>query len=86
MRFRHATGYSSSVKAVRAHVRHGQIVLDDPVELPEGAAVEVLVPEAGAEIDRAELEAELEASAAELERGDYEDARAFAARLVAAKP
>ena len=74
------------MKAVRAHVRQGQIVLDEKIELPEGAAVEVLVPEMGAEIDRAELEAEVDASAAEFERGEYEDAHAFAARLVAAKP
>jgi len=73
------------VKAVSAHVHNGQIVLDDPVDLPEGAAVEVLVPdhdELTAEA-RADLEAALEESAAEFERGEIEDARAFAFRLVA---
>jgi hypothetical protein len=74
--------YSEDVKAVRAHVRDGRIVLDEPVELPEGAVVEVLVPDAG-EIDREALEAELDASAAEFERGEYEDARVFVARLAA---
>lgn len=73
------------MKAVRAHVRDGRIVLDEPVELPEGAAVEVLLPEQ-VEIDRAELDAEVDASSEEFERGEYEDARALAARLVAAKP
>ncbi len=29
-----------NVKAIRAHVQNGQIVLDEPVELPEGVAVE----------------------------------------------
>jgi hypothetical protein len=48
------------VKAVRAHVHNGQIVLDEPVEL------------------RAELEADIEAGAAEIERGEFEDARAVA--------
>jgi hypothetical protein len=33
--------------------------------------------------ERAILEAEIEASAAEFEAGDYEDARAFALKLVA---
>jgi hypothetical protein len=46
------------MKAVSAHVQNGQIVLDEPVELPDGAAVE------------------------EFARGDYEDARAFADKLV----
>lgn len=73
------------MKAVRAHIHNGQIVLDDPVDLPEGAAVEVLLPEAGelsAEAP-ADLEAALEESTAEFERGEVEDARAFALRLVA---
>lgn len=33
----------TSVKAIRAHVRNGQIVPDEPVDLPEGALVEVMV-------------------------------------------
>ena len=75
----------TKVKAIRAHVRDGKIVPDEPIELAEGAAVEVLVPE-NEEMtaqDRAHLEAELEASAAEFDAGEYEDARAFALRLVA---
>ena len=73
------------MKAISAHIHNGQIVLDDPVDLPEGAAVEVLLPdhdELTAEA-RAELDAALEESAAEFERGEIEDARAFALRLVA---
>ena len=75
----------TDVKAIRAHVQDGKIVPDEPIELPEGASVEVLVPE-NEEMtaqERADFEAELEASAAELEKGDYEDAHAFALRLVA---
>jgi hypothetical protein len=73
------------VKAVRAHVQNGQIVLDEPTDLPEGVAVEVLIPDHAAltDQDRADIEAECEASAGELDRGEYEDARALAARLVA---
>ncbi|MBA3460588.1 MAG: hypothetical protein H0T46_11535 [Deltaproteobacteria bacterium] len=72
------------MKAIRAHVQDGKIVPDEPIDLPEGAAVEILVPdnEMSAQ-ERAELEAEIEASAAEFERGEIEDAHAFALRLVA---
>jgi hypothetical protein len=73
------------VKALRAHVQNGQIVLDEPAELLEGADVEVLLPdqdEMSAE-DRAELEAAVDESAAQFERGEFEDARAFALRLIA---
>lgn len=73
------------MKALRAHVQNGQIVLDEPVDLPEGAAVEVLLPEhddlTGAE--HAELELAIEESAAEFARGEFEDAHAFARRLAA---
>jgi hypothetical protein len=65
------------VKAVSAHVHKEQIVLDDPVDLSERTAVEVLLP------DHADFAAALEKSAAEFERGEIENARAFALRLVA---
>jgi hypothetical protein len=54
-------------------------------DLPEGAAIEVLLPDHDELIapERADLEAALEESAAEFERGEIEDARAFALRLVA---
>jgi hypothetical protein len=80
-------GYAASMKAVRAHVQNGQIVLDEPVELPEGADLEVLLPdqdEMSIE-DRADLEAAVEESCTQFERGEVEDACAFALRL-AAKP
>lgn len=75
----------ADVKAIRAHVQDGKIVPDEPIELPEGIAVEVLVPENEemTAFERAALDAEIEASAAEFEAGDYEDAHAFALRLVA---
>ena len=75
----------ADVKALKAHVHNGQIVLDEPVELPEGVAVEVLLPE-NDELtanERLELEAALEESAAQFARGEYEDAHAVARRLVA---
>ena len=74
-----------SVKALKAHIHNGQIVLDDPIELPEGAAVEVLLAEHdGLSLEeRHELEEALEESAAQFARGEFEDANAFARRLVA---
>lgn len=73
------------MKALRAHVQNGQIVLDEPVELPEGAAVEVLLPNHGdlTDAERLALEKALEESAAEFARGEIVDAHAFASRLVA---
>jgi hypothetical protein len=73
------------VKAISAHVRNGQIILDDPIDLPEGATVEVRLPDRDAPTaeEPADLDAALEESAAEFERGEIEDARAFALRLVA---
>ena len=73
------------MKAVRAHVLNGQIVLDDPVELTEGMTVEVLLgdPDEPTAEERAEIEAAVDEGAADFERGDFEDARAFALRLAA---
>jgi len=73
------------VKAVSARVLNGQIVLDEPIELPEGTTVQVLLtePDELTAEERAELEAAIEEGADDFERGDYEDARAFALRLAA---
>ncbi len=73
------------MKAVRAHVLKGQIVLDDPIELPEGMVVQVLLadPDELTAEERAELEAAIDEGADDFERGDFEDARAFALRLAA---
>jgi hypothetical protein len=73
------------LKALRAHVQNGQIVLDEPAELPEGVAVEVLLPDQDelSDAERTELDGLIEESAAEFARGEFEDAHAFARRLVA---
>jgi hypothetical protein len=69
------------VKHVRAHVRNGQIVLDEPVDLPEGVELEVRV--LSEEPDRNELETAVEEGAADFDRGEFEDARELATRLAA---
>jgi predicted DNA-binding antitoxin AbrB/MazE fold protein len=66
-------------------VQNGQIILDEAVDLDEGADVEVLIPdeqEMSAE-DLAEFEATLAESTEQLARGEFEDARSFAVRLLA---
>lgn len=66
------------VKTIRAHVRNGQIVLDEPVELPDGTLVEVLVPlgeESMTPEEQAEIEREVDLSWAEYQRGEYIEAR-----------
>lgn len=74
------------MKAVRAHVQNGQIVLDEAIDLAEGARVEVLIPDEGGDLvheDARELEVALEDSTTQFARGEFEDARAFAQRLLA---
>jgi hypothetical protein len=59
-----------AMRVLTAHVRGGQLVLDEPVDLPEGAEVRVaLVDDELDEAERAELEAALEESEAELDAG-----------------
>lgn len=67
------------MKTLEDHVQNGRIVLDDLF----GFVVQVLLPENDelTEAKRLELEAALEERAAQLARGELEDA--FAKRLVA---
>lgn len=60
-------------------------MLDEPIELHEGVAVAVLVPDQAemSSEDLAELEAALAEGTEQFERGEFEDARAFAVRLAA---
>lgn len=51
------------MRAFKAHVRGGGLVLDEPTDLPEGSEVEL------DEADRAGLEAALKESEAELDAG-----------------
>lgn len=59
-----------AMRVLKAHVRGGQLVVDEPVDLPEGAEVRVvLVDDELDDTERAELEAALEESEAELDAG-----------------
>lgn len=68
---------------LKARVRNGRFVLDDPAtDLPEGTEVELVV--VGNELDeRASPLDAIEEGAADIERGDYVDGIAFADELLA---
>ena len=75
--------------ALKAKVRNGRLVLDEPTELPEGEVVELvpldeLLANGGDYLDdeeRAALHRELEASLAEVEQGKVVDADEVIAQL-----
>jgi predicted DNA-binding antitoxin AbrB/MazE fold protein len=60
-----------AMRVLKAHVKNGRLVLDEPVDLPEGSEVRVALVGDGEmdEVERAELEAALEESEAELDAG-----------------
>jgi hypothetical protein len=69
------------MQPIRAHVKNGRLMLDEPTTLPEGQVVYlqpieglvVTVAEDRDDDDRAALHAELEASLAEAEAGEVVD-------------
>jgi len=77
------------MQALKAHVRNGHFVIDEPTDLPEGTEVELQLVNAAdpfvgmAPDERAELEEEIEAGYRDIENGDVEDGITFAERLLA---
>lgn len=73
--------------SVKARVRNGRLVLDEPTELPEGAVVELVAidaSDAGDELDaeeRAALHAALEEGHAQADAGDTVEADEVLAAL-----
>jgi predicted DNA-binding antitoxin AbrB/MazE fold protein len=61
----------NTMRVLKAHIKGGQLVVDEPVDLPEGSEVRValLDDDEMDEAERAELEAALEESEAELDAG-----------------
>ena len=76
--------YPAGMHALRARVRNGRLVLDEPTSLPEGAEV-VLLPVDGEddldEEERAALHEALRASIAEARAGNVVDAEELIAQL-----
>lgn len=69
---------------LRARVKGGRLVLDEPVDLPDGAEVDLVPADQGDDLDhedRARLHAALERSAAEFAAGKAIDAREALKRL-----
>ena len=72
--------------SMKANVRNGRIVLDEPTELPDGAVVDLVAVGGQAledldDDDRQALHAALEEGIAEDEAGDTVDADEVLARL-----
>lgn len=64
--------------APKAHVRNGQVVLDEPLDLPEGTRVRIV-----AEPADAALEASISRGLADVRDGRLTDAEQFLAELEA---
>ena len=60
-----------AMRALKAHVKGGRLVLDEPTNLPEGAEVRVALVDDDEldDAERAELHAAIVASEAELDAG-----------------
>jgi hypothetical protein len=72
------------MRALKAHVKAGRLVLDEPTDLPEGTEVELTLVGPEDEFDpeeRARLLKELDAAQEEYERGEGMDAFEFLAQL-----
>ncbi|TMQ05042.1 MAG: hypothetical protein E6J90_30995 [Deltaproteobacteria bacterium] len=71
--------------ALKAHVRNGRIVVDEPIDLPEGSEVSVYLYDAAADDlpdhERAALERSLERGLAQADAGDLIDADVVLAEL-----
>jgi hypothetical protein len=79
------------MQALKAQVRNGRLVLDEPTNLPEGEVV-YLQPIDGAAVDdelddeeRAALQQALDEGIAAARAGDHTDAEEFAQELLARK-
>ncbi len=70
--------YLHGVTALRAHVVNGRIVVDEPVDLPDGAEVSVYLYDAATDgmtnDERSALESALERSLAQADAGELIDA------------
>lgn len=83
----------TTMQPLKAHVKNGRLLLDEPTDLPEGEVIELMpvdnvLAADGDDLDdeeRAELHAELDASIAEAKAGKLIDADVVLAELRAMK-
>lgn len=69
---------------LRAHIANGRLVVDESVDLPDGAEVQIAVVDGGDQLDdedRARLHAAIEQAQDELDRGEGIPAAKFLADL-----
>ena len=69
---------------LRARVRGGRLVLDEPVDLPEGSEVDLVLADEQDDLDeqdRARLHAALDRAREQVRRGDTLSKEEFLARL-----
>ena len=74
-----------AMQALKAHVKGGRLILDEPTELPEGAEVELMAvndDDFDAQ-DRARLLEAIEEGAQGIEQGESVDGLEFANQLLA---
>ncbi len=70
------------MQALKAVVKNGRLVLDEPTKLPAGTEVELLSVDDSIDPDaRARLLQSIEDGFADIERGDHMDAFEFVTRL-----
>jgi uncharacterized lipoprotein YbaY len=77
--------YDPAVTALKAHIVNGRIVVDEPVDLPDGAEVHVYLYDASAEAmsadERAALERAIERSLVQADAGELIEADEVLAEL-----
>lgn len=72
------------MRALKAHVRGGRLVLDEPTDLPEGSEVELVTSDDDFDPEeRARLDAALERSMAQAKAGQFVDGDAVIKKLLA---
>ena len=70
------------MQALKAVVKNGRLVLDEPTKLPEGTEVELLsIDDAIDPEERVRLLQSIEDGYADIERGDHVDGFEFIAKL-----
>jgi hypothetical protein len=82
-----ATGYIlRAMRPLKAHVRNGRLVVDEPTELPEGTELMLAVVDEGDDFDdaeRARLHESLRRSIAQAQAGQFLDGDEVIGRLLA---
>ncbi len=73
------------MQSMKARVRNGRLVLDEPTELPEGTVVTVSITEDDepGDVERARIVAAIERSMDQVQAGKRVDADVVIARLLA---